>query len=103
MCVYVCVCVCARARMCACVCASMRAFFFLCVCVFVSHVQTVMVGDDIENDVGGAQKCGMRGVLVRTGKYRYVCISCDFFQPCSWSFSLAPHGNGTPYLDPRIR
>ncbi|XP_076461825.1 phospholysine phosphohistidine inorganic pyrophosphate phosphatase-like [Babylonia areolata] len=31
---------------------------------------TVMVGDDIENDVGGAQKCGMRGVLVRTGKYR---------------------------------
>ncbi|KAK7109684.1 phospholysine phosphohistidine inorganic pyrophosphate phosphatase-like isoform X2 [Littorina saxatilis] len=32
--------------------------------------ETVMVGDDIESDVGGAQKCGMRGVLVRTGKYR---------------------------------
>lgn len=31
--------------------------------------QVVMVGDDIVSDVGGAQKCGMRGVLVRTGKY----------------------------------
>jgi len=31
---------------------------------------TVMVGDDIANDVGGAQACGMTGVLVRTGKFR---------------------------------
>lgn len=30
----------------------------------------VMVGDDIDSDVGGAQRCGMRGFLVRTGKYR---------------------------------
>ena len=29
-----------------------------------------MIGDDIVNDVGGAQSCGMRGVQVRTGKYR---------------------------------
>jgi len=29
-----------------------------------------MIGDDILGDVGGAQKCGMRGVLVRTGKFR---------------------------------
>lgn len=28
-----------------------------------------MVGDDIVSDVGGAQKCDIRGVLVRTGKY----------------------------------
>ena len=28
-----------------------------------------MVGDDIVSDVGGAQKAGIRGVLVRTGKY----------------------------------
>lgn len=32
--------------------------------------EAVMVGDDITSDVGGAQKCGMQGVLVRTGKYR---------------------------------
>jgi len=32
--------------------------------------EVVMVGDDIVSDVGGAQKAGVRGVLVRTGKYR---------------------------------
>jgi phospholysine phosphohistidine inorganic pyrophosphate phosphatase len=32
--------------------------------------QTVMVGDDIDADVGGAQQAGLSGVLVRTGKYR---------------------------------
>lgn len=31
---------------------------------------TVMIGDDIVSDVGGAQKLGMRGFLVRTGKYK---------------------------------
>ncbi|GAA3529832.1 TIGR01458 family HAD-type hydrolase [Zobellella aerophila] len=30
----------------------------------------LMVGDDIDADVGGAQQCGIRGVLVKTGKYR---------------------------------
>jgi len=29
-----------------------------------------MVGDDLEADIGGAQGCGMRTVLVRTGKFR---------------------------------
>ena len=29
-----------------------------------------MIGDDVVNDVGGAQQCGLAGVLVRTGKYR---------------------------------
>jgi phospholysine phosphohistidine inorganic pyrophosphate phosphatase len=29
-----------------------------------------MVGDDIVADVGGAQRSGLRGVLVRTGKFR---------------------------------
>ncbi|KQK77939.1 Phospholysine phosphohistidine inorganic pyrophosphate phosphatase [Amazona aestiva] len=37
--------------------------------------QAVMIGDDIVNDVGGAQQCGMRAVQVRTGKYRSV-IEC---------------------------
>ncbi|XP_033756319.1 phospholysine phosphohistidine inorganic pyrophosphate phosphatase-like [Pecten maximus] len=32
--------------------------------------KVVMVGDDIVSDVGGALASGMRGVLVRTGKYR---------------------------------
>uniref|UniRef100_A0A8C6Q051 Phospholysine phosphohistidine inorganic pyrophosphate phosphatase n=7 Tax=Nothobranchius TaxID=28779 RepID=A0A8C6Q051_NOTFU len=32
--------------------------------------ETLMIGDDLVNDVGGAQYCGMKGVQVRTGKYR---------------------------------
>ncbi|XP_008288665.1 phospholysine phosphohistidine inorganic pyrophosphate phosphatase [Stegastes partitus] len=32
--------------------------------------EALMIGDDLLNDVGGAQHCGMRGVQVRTGKYR---------------------------------
>ena len=31
-----------------------------------------MVGDDIVNDVLGAQAAGIRGVLVRTGKFQPV-------------------------------
>lgn len=30
----------------------------------------LMVGDDVEADVGGAQAAGLRGALVRTGKFR---------------------------------
>ncbi len=30
----------------------------------------VMIGDDVVGDVGGAQDAGIRGVLVRTGKFR---------------------------------
>ena len=32
--------------------------------------QAAMVGDDVESDVGGAQRAGLRGILVRTGKFR---------------------------------
>jgi HAD superfamily hydrolase (TIGR01458 family) len=36
----------------------------------VPAAEAVMVGDDVEADVGGALDAGLRGVLVRTGKYR---------------------------------
>jgi ribonucleotide monophosphatase NagD (HAD superfamily) len=32
--------------------------------------QVAMIGDDIDAAVGGAQQAGLKGVLVRTGKYR---------------------------------
>lgn len=32
--------------------------------------EAIMMGDDIENDVGGAQRAGLRGILVYTGKHR---------------------------------
>ena len=36
----------------------------------VKPEQCLMVGDDIVTDIGGAQAAGMRGLLVRTGKFR---------------------------------
>jgi phospholysine phosphohistidine inorganic pyrophosphate phosphatase len=36
----------------------------------VSAAETAVVGDDLEGDVGGGQAAGMRGILVRTGKFR---------------------------------
>ena len=36
----------------------------------VRPADAVMVGDDVESDVGGALRAGLAGVLVRTGKYR---------------------------------
>ncbi len=35
----------------------------------VAAAEALMVGDDIESDVLAAQRCGITGVLVRTGKY----------------------------------
>lgn len=32
--------------------------------------ETVMIGDDIDSDVRGAQAAGLHGILVRTGKFR---------------------------------
>ncbi len=32
--------------------------------------ECAMIGDDICNDVAGAQQAGLRGILIRTGKYR---------------------------------
>jgi phospholysine phosphohistidine inorganic pyrophosphate phosphatase len=39
--------------------------------------ETVMVGDDIVSDVGGAQRAGMQGVLVQTGKFRRQDLDGD--------------------------
>lgn len=50
---------------------------------------TVMVGDDIEADVNGAQTCGIQGVLVRTGKYRDGVASERGFGPAAIVDSIA--------------
>lgn len=36
----------------------------------LAAVECAMIGDDLYNDVGGAQSAGMSGILIRTGKYR---------------------------------
>ena len=48
-----------------------RAFFEAAVGKLgVKTSEAVMIGDDIRGDVGGAQAAGLRGILVRTGKFR---------------------------------
>ena len=48
-----------------------RAFFEQALLTIdVPPQEAVMVGDDIENDIAGAQHAGMRGILVFTGKHK---------------------------------
>lgn len=50
-----------------------RAFFELALKdLGLPHETVVVVGDDPELDIGGAQSAGLRGVLVETGRYRPI-------------------------------
>lgn len=51
--------------------------------------QTVMVGDDVEADVGGALEAGLHGVLVRTGKYRPELVESSGWRPTATVDSIA--------------
>ena len=43
--------------------------------------EAVMVGDDVETDVQAAMALGLRGVLVRTGKFREESLAAAAPQP----------------------
>lgn len=48
-----------------------RAFFEQALsAIAVQANEAIMIGDDIENDVGGAMQAGLRGILVCTGKHQ---------------------------------
>jgi phospholysine phosphohistidine inorganic pyrophosphate phosphatase len=51
--------------------------------------RTAAVGDDLTVDVGGAQALGMRGVLVRTGKFRQEELAHSAVRPDAVIDSLA--------------
>ncbi len=46
-----------------------------------SAASAYMVGDDLRTDILGAQACGIRGVLVRTGKFRTSVLAESPEQP----------------------
>jgi ribonucleotide monophosphatase NagD (HAD superfamily) len=48
-----------------------------------------VVGDDLEADVGGGQRAGMRGALVRTGKFRPEDLESGSVRPDEIAGSLA--------------
>ena len=49
----------------------------------------IMVGDDVEADVGAAKRLGLRGVLVRTGKFRRETLASANPQPDAIIDSIA--------------
>jgi HAD superfamily hydrolase (TIGR01458 family) len=49
----------------------------------------IMVGDDVESDIGGAKAIGMRGVLVRTGKFEEETLAAANPQPDAVIDSIA--------------
>jgi phospholysine phosphohistidine inorganic pyrophosphate phosphatase len=54
-----------------------------------AHGEAAVVGDDLESDVGGGQSVGMRGILVRTGKFRPGDLEASSVRPDAVIDSLA--------------
>ncbi|HKB49808.1 MAG TPA: TIGR01458 family HAD-type hydrolase [Solirubrobacterales bacterium] len=50
---------------------------------------TVMVGDDIEGDIGGSLAAGIASILVRTGKYREDAVASSSIVPSATVNSIA--------------
>ncbi len=50
--------------------------------------QALMIGDDIVGDVDAAQRCGIRGIQVKTGKFREVDLD-GCIKPCALIDSIA--------------
>lgn len=55
----------------------------------VGAASALMVGDDIEADVGGALESGIEAVLVRTGKYREDAVAASGIEPTRTIGSIA--------------
>jgi len=49
----------------------------------------LMVGDDVESDIGGALAAGLPAVLVRTGKYREDAVRASGVEPTATVDSIA--------------
>ena len=50
--------------------------------------ELLMVGDDLINDIGGANQMGMHTVLVQTGKYRKVLVEASSIEPQAYIPSI---------------
>jgi len=64
--------------------------------------QVLMIGDDIEADVGGAQTAGLKGALVKTGKFR-PAIWKGPSGPMRFSIPWPPCPPGGPGREPPAR
>ena len=55
----------------------------------VEAAQAAMIGDDVESDIDGAQRAGMMGILVRTGKFREDIVRASGIRPAAIIDSIA--------------
>ncbi|MBT7459058.1 MAG: TIGR01458 family HAD-type hydrolase [Flavobacteriaceae bacterium] len=70
-----------------------KAFFTLASEVFsCSPEELIMIGDDLINDIKGAQQMGYHAILVQTGKYRKALVEKSEIKPdgCISSIALLP-------------
>lgn len=58
-----------------------RFFHSACQGLGLEPSQVALVGDDIESDIGGAQRAGLTGILVHTGKYRREFVEASGIAP----------------------
>ncbi|OIO66382.1 MAG: TIGR01458 family HAD-type hydrolase [Zetaproteobacteria bacterium CG_4_9_14_3_um_filter_49_83] len=59
-----------------------RAFFHgVCEALGVRPASTLMIGDDIESDIDGARRAGLKTALVKTGKYRAEFVRQTTIKP----------------------
>jgi phospholysine phosphohistidine inorganic pyrophosphate phosphatase len=67
-----------------------REFFLIaCQSMGVAPEDTIVIGDDLESDIGGALTAGCAGVLVRTGKFRPEQLESPSIRPDRVLDSLA--------------
>jgi HAD superfamily hydrolase (TIGR01458 family) len=67
-----------------------RAYFEAALAALAARPEEcLMVGDDVESDVGGAKRLGMQAVLVRTGKFSEEALAAADVEPDAVIDSLA--------------
>ncbi len=67
-----------------------RTFFELALdSMGAGAAEAAMIGDDVITDIGGAIRCGMRGILVRTGKFRPETLQSAEMKPTAVIPSIA--------------
>ncbi len=67
-----------------------RAFFAAALAgIPAAAHEAVMVGDDVESDIGGALDAGLQAILVRTGKYREAALRASGVVPTAVVASIA--------------
>ncbi len=66
-----------------------REFFAAALEAIPGSGRAVMVGDDIEGDIGGARDAGLEAILVRTGKYRPDAVKASGIEPTATIDSIA--------------